>query len=65
MNEADHPDFLQSNLFPALMVRPDGRILAGNAMAASLLLYPPDELSTLTLWDLISPQQHDHLRQIH
>lgn len=64
MNEANHPDFLQSNLLPALMARPDGRILAGNAMAASLLLYPPDELSTLTLWDLISPQQHDHLRQI-
>ncbi|MFN7037839.1 MAG: PAS domain-containing protein, partial [Bellilinea sp.] len=58
MEDFTDPAFLQRHPQAALIVRQDGRIMAANALAAALLLYPADQFSSLTLWDLISAEYH-------
>ncbi len=58
MEDFTDPAFLQRHPQAALIVRQDGRIVAANALAAALLLYPADQFSSLTLWNLISAEYH-------
>ena len=63
MSEAHHPDFLDQTPYPAFVIRHNGSILAANAPACALLLYSSEQLPSLTIWDLIAPEQHALFQQ--
>ncbi|GIV64321.1 MAG: hypothetical protein KatS3mg045_1660 [Bellilinea sp.] len=63
MAASDYPDFLQHSARAALITRQDGSIVAANPLAVALLRYTADQLSALTLWELILPEYHSFLRQ--
>ena len=63
MSEAHHPDFLDQTPYPAFVIRRNGSILAANAPACALLLYSSEQLPSLTIWDLIAPEQHALFQQ--
>lgn len=63
MSEAHHPDFLNQSPYPAFVIRRNGSILAANAPACALLLYSNEQLPSLTIWDLIAPEQQDLFQQ--
>ncbi|WP_322792905.1 diguanylate cyclase [Bellilinea sp.] len=63
MSEAHHPEFLDQTPYPAFVIRRNGSILAANAPACALLLYSSEQLPSLTIWDLIAPEQHALFQQ--
>ncbi len=48
---------------PALIIDPSGVIQSANLPLADLLRHPLDDLTRLTFWDLLPPEQHPPFRQ--